>query len=97
MPGDALSLAILVSGEEEGIRVSQQVLQLLDLLLLLTVDNIQRLEAVIDVDAEPSPGFLLVRGWNVRGIPRQIADVPDGRLDHILLPKEARDRARLRG
>ena len=64
--------------------------------LLLRVDDVERLEVVVDVDAEPRPRLLLRGGRNLRGALREVADMADRRLDHVVLPEVPRDRLRLR-
>ncbi len=57
MPGDGLALAVLVSGQQEFVGVLEQLLELADLLPLVGVDDVERLEIVIHVHAEASPGL----------------------------------------
>ena len=89
MPGDRLALAILVGCEQELARVLQLALQLVDLLLLVGIDQVERLERVVDVDAESGPRLLLDRGGNVCGAVGEVADVADRRLDHIAVAEIA--------
>jgi hypothetical protein len=76
VPGDGLALAVLIGGEEELVRALEQVLELGDLRLLVGADDVQRLEVVVDVDAEPRPRLALVLRRHVSGVARQVADVP---------------------
>ena len=57
MPGDGLALAVLIRREVELAGVLQQRLELGDLSLLVSRDDVERLEAVVDVDAEARPGL----------------------------------------
>jgi hypothetical protein len=59
VPGDRLALAVLICREEELVGVLQEFLELGDLLLLVGVDDIQRLEVMIDVDTESCPRLAL--------------------------------------
>ena len=59
VPGDRLALAVLVRREQELGGVLQLALQLVDLLLLVGIDDVERLEVVVDVDAEARPRLLL--------------------------------------
>ena len=59
VPGDRLSLAILVRREQELVRVLQVLLQLGDDLLLARVDDVVRLEPLVDVDAERAEALAL--------------------------------------
>ena len=94
VPGDGLALAVLVGREEELVGVLERPLELGDLLLLVGVDDVVRLEAVVDVDGELAERALLhVRG-QLGGL-RQVADVPDAGLDVVALAEVPRDRARL--
>ena len=91
VPGDRLALAVLIRRQEQLVGVLQQRLQLGDLLALVGADDIQRLEAVIDVHAQPGPRLALVAGRNVGGVPRQVADMADARLDDVAGAEEASD------
>ena len=75
VPGDRLALAVFVGREQELVGVLQELLQLADLLLLVRVDDVERLEVVLDVDAEPRPLLLLVLLRDVGGALGQVADV----------------------
>jgi hypothetical protein len=97
MPGDRLALAVLVRREEELVGVLQQFLELGDLLFLVRVDDVQRFEIVIDVDAELGPLLALVLGRNLRGLPRKVTNMADTGLHDIVAAKVARDGLGLRG
>ena len=96
VPGDRLALAVLVSGQVELVGVLQQRLELADLLLLVGVDDVVGLEVVLDVDAELAERALLDVGRHLAG-GRDVADVPDRRLDVPVAAEVAGDRARLGG
>jgi hypothetical protein len=81
MPRDGLTFAILVRREIELGRRFQERLQLPDDVLLLGADDVQRLEVVVDVDAQARPRFALVGVGHVLGVARQIAHVTDRGLD----------------
>src|SRR5690606_42162676 len=68
-----------------------------DLLFLVAVDDVERLEIVVDVDTEPRPRRLLELRRDVARPARQIPDVPDGRLDDEILTQEGSDRFCLGG
>ncbi len=95
VPADRFALAVLVGREVEHVGVLERVLELLDLLLLLGRDDVERLEVVVDVDAQARPRLLLHLGGDVLRRGRQVADVADRGLDHEALGQEGRDRARL--
>ena len=97
VPGDGLALAVTVSGQIELVDVFEQALELGDGALLLGADDVERLEVVIDVDAEPGPRLGLVLRRHVGGGPRQVADVPAGRLDDVVGAQVTGDFARLGG
>ncbi len=59
VPGDRLALAVLIGGEEDLVDLLGQLDQLVDLLLAVRGDDVERREAVVDVDAEPRPRLLL--------------------------------------
>ncbi len=85
MPGDGLSFAVLVGGEYEFARIFHQLLELADLLGLLGRHDVERFEPVVDVDAQAGPLLALVGGRNLGRVLRQIADVPDRGLDHVIV------------
>ena len=97
VPGDRLALAVLVGREVELARLPQEGAQPLHLDLFLAGDDVERLEAVVDVDPEAGPRLGLVRRGDLRGGPREVADVPDRRLDQVATAEETRDRLRLGG
>src|SRR5262249_23101647 len=68
-----------------------------DALFLVRIDDVERLELVLDIHPEPRPGLLLVLGGDVRSALRKVADVPDARLDVELGAEVVLDRPRLRG
>ncbi len=96
VPRDGLALAVLIGGEEELVGVLQRAPQLGDLLLLVRVDDVVRLETVLDVDREAPERPLLHVRRQLRGL-REVADVPHRRLDGVPLAEVAGDRARLGG
>ena len=96
MPGDRLALAILVRREQELVGVREALLQVGDDLLLAGVDDVVRLEAVVDVDTERAEALSLRLG-DVLGAIRKVTDVADARLDRVSAPEVAGDRPRLRG
>ena len=96
MPGDRLAFAVLVRREQELVGVLELLLQLADLGLLVGVDDVERLEVGVDRDAHrPVLGALLL--GHVAGAIREVADVPDARLDVVIRAEIARDGLRLRG
>ena len=62
MPRDRLALAILVRREQELVGVREALLQLGDDLLLSGIDDVVRLEAVVDVDTERAEPLALASG-----------------------------------
>ena len=97
MPGDGLSLAVAVSGQVQLVGVGEQALELAYLLALVAVDDVQRLEAVVHIDAETGPRLGLVGRGNLCGPAGQVSDVADGRLHHEAGAEVARDGLRLGG
>ena len=91
VPGDRLALAVLVRGQVKLAGVLEQRLELADLSLLVRRDDVERLEAVVDVDAEPGPGLTLDAGRHVGSIARQVPDVTDARFDQPARPEVAGD------
>ena len=96
VPGDRLALAVLVRREQELVRVAELLPQVRDHTLLVGVDDVERLELVLDVHAELAVTLaLLLR--DVRGPVREVADVPDARLDDEVAAEVAGDRPRFGG
>ena len=95
MPGDGLSLTVLIRCQIEFVGVLEQTLELGDLLLLARVDAVVGIEAVVDVDGELAVGPLLHIGGQFRGS-RQVADMTDGGLDVITIAEVSHNRSRLR-
>ncbi len=91
VPGDGLALAVLVSGEVELVGVLEQRLELGDLLLLVGRHDVERLEVVVDVDAEPRPGLRAVLLGDFRRLVGHVTDVADARLDYVSLAEIAGD------
>ena len=96
MPGDRLAFTILVRREQELVGIREALLQVGDDLLLAGVDDVVRLEAVVDVDAERAEPLALGLG-DVLGAIRKVTDVSDARPDGIPAPEVALDRPRLGG
>ena len=95
VPGDRLALAILVRGQIQLVRPGQQRLQLRDLGPLLGRHDVDGLEVVLRVHAEPGPRFALVLGRDVGGIARQVTDVTHRRLDDVSVAEILRNGLRL--
>ena len=96
VPGDGLALAVLIRGEVELVGVLEQGLQLADLLLLVRVDDVVRVEVVLDVDPELAEGALLDLGRHLARR-RDVADVAHRGLDVPVAAEVAGDGPRLRG
>ncbi len=95
VPGDRLAFAVLVGREQELVGARELLLQLRDDLLLLRVDDVVGLEVLRDVDTERPKTLSLCLG-DVRGAVGEVANVPDARLDRVVVPEVAGDRSRLR-
>jgi hypothetical protein len=93
VPGDRLPLTVLVRCKVELVGLLHEALQVRDDRLLLGGDDIEGLEPVVDVDAEPRPLLPLVRGRDLVGPAREVADVTDRRFDDVVGAEHARDRA----
>ena len=96
VPGDRLALAVLVRREQELVGLGELLLEVGDDSLLVRVDDVVRLELVLDVDAELAVlRALFLR--DVRCALRQVADVTDAGLDGEAAAEVAGDRPRLGG
>ena len=89
VPGDRLALTILVGCEIELVGRLQELLEPRDLGLLLLGHDVQRLEVVLDVDAQPGPRFALHRRRHLRRVAGQIPDVTDRRFHDEIAPGRA--------
>ena len=83
VPGDRLALTILIRREIELVGVLQQRLQETDVVLLVGVLHVERLEPVVDVDPRAGPLLTLVGLGHVGGVARKVADVTDGRFHGV--------------
>jgi len=95
LPRDGLALAVLVGGEQEFVGFLQEVLELGDLLALVGVDQVQRLEVAVHVHAEPAHRGALVLLRHLVRAGRQVTDVADRGLDGVTRSEVALDRLRL--
>ena len=91
MPGDRLSLAVLVRREVELVGVLDQRFELLDLFASILGVDVDRLETLVDIDAEPSPRLVFVSGGHLRCGPGEIADVAHRGLDDHVRPEKPFD------
>ena len=95
VPGDRLALSVFVRREQQLVGILQLPLQVGDDALLVRVDDVVRLEALVDRNAHgavPFPLFLR----DLRGALRQITDVTDAGLDDEVGPEVAGDGLGLR-
>jgi hypothetical protein len=95
MPGDGLALAVFVSCEVELRRLLELLFEGRDLLLLVGGDHVERLEVVVDVDAEARPLLALVLLGNLGRGRGQVADVADRGLHHPVRSQEPGNGPRL--
>jgi hypothetical protein len=95
VPGDRLALPVLVRGQVELGGLLEQPLELGHVRLLVAADHVVGREVVLHVHPEAGPLLTLDRGRHVGGVPRQVADVADRRLDDVAGPEVPGDRLRL--
>jgi hypothetical protein len=76
VPGDGLALAVLISCEQELVRVLQRPLELADGFLLGVGDDVVRFKTVVDIDRESTERTLFELGRQVFRLD-QIANVTD--------------------
>ena len=96
VPSDSLTLAVLISCQEEFVGLFQELLELGDLFLLVGIHDVIRGEAVLDVDGEAPVGALLHIGRKFRGL-WKVANVTD-RGGHMVVGSQVSfDRRRLGG
>ena len=87
VPGDRLALAVEVGGEVDRVRALRRLLDVGDLLAPILGDDVLGREAVVDVDAELA----------LAGVIGQVADVPVGSQDTVIVAEVALDRPCLGG
>jgi hypothetical protein len=91
VPGDCFAFAVLICCEDQFIGIFEELFELIDFLLLIRVDDIERREFVLDIDAFARPGELLKLLWDVRGPLWQVADMANRGFYYITLTKIASD------
>ena len=85
VPGNSLALTVGVRCEIEFVDLLELGLQVGDFLLLISADDIQRSESVVDIHAQTSPGLLLVTSRNVGCATGQVANVAHRRLHDVII------------
>ena len=77
VPRDSLTLAVLISCQEEFVGFLEELLEFSDLFLLIRVHHVVRLEALVHVDSEAAEWPLLHVLGQLGGL-REVTDVADG-------------------
>ena len=90
VPGDGFAFAIRVGREKDFRRVLDRGSERRDVFLLVRGDDVVRREVAVDVDGHAAPGLVLDGRRDLAGAFRQIADVPEARLDAVSIPEEPR-------
>ncbi len=83
MPTDRFPLAIFVRREVQVVGLFEGIFELLDLLLLVGGHDVERLEIVLDVDAQVCPSLVLELLGDIFFARREVTHVPDARLDLV--------------
>ena len=96
VPADALTLAVFISREEQLVSPLEGVLELLDHLLLVLGNHVERFEVGFGVHTEIGPLLSLVSGWNLAGVVGQVAHMAHGGLHPVSLGEETTDGSSLR-
>ena len=89
VPRDGLAFAILIRCEIELRGALHQLLQVADAIALVGADDVERLEVVVDLDAEDLPGLLVGLG-HVGRSRRKVTNVAHRCLDHDIANDGAR-------
>src|SRR5690606_16608979 len=97
VPRNRLSLAVFIGREVEHRCVFDHRAELLEVLLLLGGHHVERLEVVLDVDAELGPFLALHAGRHFASRARQVADVTYAGFNAIVRTQVLADGARLGG
>ena len=77
VPRDSLTLAVLISCQEEFVGLLEELLEFGDLFLLIRIHHVVRLEALVHVDSEAAEWPLLHILGQLGGL-REVTDVADG-------------------
>ena len=97
VPTDGFPFAVFVGRQKQFFGVLHQVAELLHVLRLAGRNHVQRIEILIHVHSQARPGLIAILGRNFLGPLRQIANVPNARLDRIVAAQELADRLGLGG
>jgi hypothetical protein len=97
VPADALSLAVLIGCDHQLLGLLEKLPELCHHLLLAGGDDVERLEPLLHVDAQPGPVAILDRRWDLRGRFGKIAHMAHGGRDPVLVREEGPDGPRLGG
>ena len=97
VPADRFALAILIRRDIHFAGRFQKLFQLVDYLFLLRGDHVERLEAVVHLDAQPGPGFVAVARGNFGCAGGKVTNMAHACLDFIIVGQEPADRPRLGG
>ena len=95
MPTNGLSFAVFIRRQIEVFGVLQGGLQLPHLLCLLLRHDVDRLEILLDVDAQVGPILLLKLLGHLLGSLRKVANVANTGLNRVALPQKLGDCPRL--
>ena len=94
MPRDTLSLTVFISGEVQDIGLFELLFQLPNDFAFPFGGDVQRRKVVFHVDGESGPRFLFILRRDIRSGLREIADVPDTRLNDKTFRKKPLNRPR---
>ena len=95
VPGDRLTLAVTVGGEQELVGLGEGVAERAQCRALVRVHHVQRLEAVVHVHTGAGPLLTLVLRRHLRRAGREVAHVTAAGLDDVAVAEKARDLGRL--
>jgi len=76
VPGNGLTLAVLVGREIQLVGVGEQLLQLLYLTLALLGNDVERFKTIVDVDTQARPVLTFRSLRDVSCGPRKVPDMP---------------------
>ena len=97
VPADGLPLPVLVGGEQQLVRVLQELLEFLDPLLAVGRDHVDGRELAVHVHGQTLPRLVAIAGRDLARLLRQVADMPVARGDLVLGAEELLDGSRLGG
>ncbi len=91
VPADALSLAVLVCGQQQAVGGLERLFKPRDVLALVVGDHVQGRKVFFDVDPQARPLLFFVLFGDLFGLAGKITDVAVRGLDDVIVTQKTRD------